>query len=87
MIKEQLQVASYKISIFRDTTKTKSAYLHENMTLEECGFVGSANYNEVAKSMEKTILYFDYIIANFDDPILKSDYYFFDYKKYGGHST
>lgn len=81
MIKERLHVASYKISIFRDATKLKAAYLDESLTLEECGFVGSPNYNEVLKNADKHILYFDYLILDTDDPILKADFYFHNYKK------
>lgn len=82
MIKNQLDVASYKISLYRDTSNTKAAYLKENLTLEECGFSGSSNYNEVLASKEKTIFYFDYQIVFPDDPVLNSDYYFNSYKKH-----
>lgn len=81
MIKERLDVASYKISIYRDSSMTKVAYLNEKWTLEECGFIGSSNYNEVLKSTEKTMLYFDYVIVNSEDPILRSDFYYHEYKK------
>lgn len=79
MIKERLDIVSNKISIYQDSSKSKVSYMDEHRTLEEYGFNGS-NYNDVAQSADKTILYYDYSILGNDDPILNCDFYFHDYK-------
>jgi hypothetical protein len=80
LIKEKLDIASYKISIYREANKSKANYLEENRTLEEYGYIG-ASYNDTLKSIDKVTLFFDYRILENDDPILNSDFYFHNYKK------
>lgn len=79
LLKDRLDIASYKISIFQDPAKTKASYLDESRTLESYGFTG-ADYQEALHNNEKTVLYFDYFILNNNDPILNCDFYFNDYK-------
>lgn len=79
LLKDRLDIASYKISIFQDPTKTKGSYMDENKSLENFGFVGS-DYHQTLHNNEKIILYFDYYILTDNDPILNCDFYFNDYK-------
>lgn len=81
LIKQKVDIASSRISIYRDVTKSKQSYLEETKTLEECGLAtGAGAYNDVFKSQDKLTLYYDFKILNNDDPILNCDYYFSDYK-------
>jgi hypothetical protein len=79
LIKDKLDIVSYKISIYRDIQKSKSSYLEEHKSLEDYGYKGEL-YEDALKSSDKLALYFDYRVLNNDDPILNSDYYFNDYK-------
>ncbi|CAF0754073.1 unnamed protein product [Brachionus calyciflorus] len=79
MLKERLDIASYKISLYQDVSKTKSSYLDESSTLENYGYSG-VSYNEAVQSSDKVILFFDYWILRNDDPILNCDFYFNSYK-------
>ena len=79
LLKDRLDIASYKISIFQDPAKTKGSYMDENKSLENYGFVG-LDYNQTMLNNEKIILYFDYYILKDNDPILNCDFYFNDYK-------
>ncbi len=75
IIKERTDIASTKITVFRDLESA----MDENATLESFGFVGG-EYNEVAKSHSKTILFYDYDVLPKKDPILNCDFYFHNYK-------
>ncbi|RNA05719.1 Calcium-dependent kinase 5 [Brachionus plicatilis] len=79
LLKERLDIASYKITLFQDQTKAKGSNLDEGRTLESYGYTGT-DYQQALSNNEKTILYFDYYILNNDDPILNCDFYFNDYK-------
>ena len=77
IIKDRTDIASTKFTIFRDHTLESA--MDENDTLESFGFVGG-DYNEVAKSHSKTILFYDYDVLSKKDPILNCDFYFHSYK-------
>ena len=74
---ERTDIASNKISLFRELVL--DSYMENNKTLEEYGFIGG-EYNKVASSHSKTLLYFDYDILENTDALLNSDFYFHDYK-------
>ncbi len=77
IIKDRTSIVSTKFTIFRDHTLESA--MDENSTLENYGFVGG-EYNEVAKSHNKTILFYDYDVLTKKDPVLNSDFYFHNYK-------
>ena len=79
IIKEKTDIASTLIQVYKDTGKAKSSILDEDKTLEYYGYTGGS-YNDVLKSNEKILLYFDFSTLNNNDPILNCDYYFFNYK-------
>ena len=81
LIKEKTDIASNKIILYQDyktSTGEKSGKMDIEKTLEEHGYMGK-NYNELNDS-EKVNIFFDYKILGDNDPILKSDFYFHDYK-------
>ena len=82
IIKERTDIASTLIQIYREATKSKGTALEERHSLEHYGFTGGTSYDEVAKSIEKSVLFFDYAILGTDDPILNCDHYFSNYKAY-----
>ena len=79
LLKDRLDIVSYKISIYQDVSKSKNSYLDENRSLESYGYAGGA-YNDVLQSNEKVVLFFDYWILKNEDPILNCDFYFNSYK-------
>lgn len=81
IIKNKTDIASTKISIFTDTSRSKQSHLDENKTLRHYGFTG-APYNDVAAGNDKTVLYYDYAILGNNDPILNCDIYFHNYKNH-----
>lgn len=77
IIKERTEIASNKISLFRELVL--ESFMENNKTLEDYGYIG-AEYNKVASSHSKTLLYYDYDVLEKNDPLLNSDFYFHDYK-------
>lgn len=77
MIKDKVDIASNKISIYRDITI--ESIMDEDKTLKDYGYKGR-DYNIVLNDKQKNVFFYDYEILDNKDPILLSDFYFHDYQ-------
>ncbi|XP_019629836.1 PREDICTED: uncharacterized protein LOC109474060 [Branchiostoma belcheri] len=71
IIKEETDIATTRLKVFRDDTRTQEALLFPDMTLAECGYEGDSRQNP-----EEVTLYYDYGVEFNDCPLLLCDYYF-----------
>lgn len=77
MIKKKADIASNRISIFKDPSRHKSVKLEEGKTLEECGYKGGPHENP-----KEYVVFYDYTTVLRDDPIINSDFYFINNTKF-----
>lgn len=71
IIIEETQIASTKLAIFRDRTRSRESLLPPHLTLRECGFIGDSQ-----NTPEESVLFYDYTVEFTDCPILMCDHYF-----------
>ena len=76
LIKKRTDIAARTLSLFRDTSRSKTSHLEENNTLEECGFVGGSY-----ESPKEYTIFFDYITLFREDSVINCDFYFINKKR------
>jgi uncharacterized ubiquitin-like protein YukD len=81
IIKERTDIATSLMQVYKEASKSKGTALDENRSLEYYGYAGG-QYNDVKKSADKIMLFYDYATLGNDCPILNSDFYFSDYSSY-----
>jgi hypothetical protein len=81
IIKQETDIASTMIQIYKEASKSKGTALDNSKSLEFYGYTGGP-YNDVKKSSEKLMLFYDYATLGNDCPILNCDFYFHSYSSF-----
>ena len=71
VVREEMAIESTRIVIFTDKSCDESSVLAEELSLEDCGFVGGTKTNP-----KELLLYYDYVNDFTECPLLLCDHYF-----------